>query len=304
MALCKCGTSGGNLGVKSCYEAFGVGVGVFLLQTFKADGTRNSIPAATDVDDAFISAKVNNADLAQRWYPLQNIKAITSERADDVTEEAPDGSLTYIKDGVRPYGFYVLKGGAQLKKNVDKSRCKDYSFFIITKDNQLIGMDLTGGTALFPIRIEPSTLAAKLALTTDTTAEKVNISFQFDQREDDGNLSALDVNEDASLTGYNGLLDIKSTASTITTTGFKLALNDYFGPLNGKGKLTGLISADFALYNVNDSAAVVATSVTEGPDGTYTFVFAAQGTGEKIRVTPTKDGYDFSAVVANLVAIP
>jgi hypothetical protein len=305
MALCKCGDAGGNLGVKNCYEAFGIGVGIFLMQTFKADGTRNSIPAITDVDDAFITAKLNNVDLAQRWYPLQNIKAIESERADDVTEEAPDGSITIIKEGVRPYAFYVLRGGAVLKKNIAKSRCKDYSFFIITKDNQLIGMDKTAGTELFPIRIEPSTLSSKLVLATDTTAEKVSVNFQFDQREDDGDLAAMDVNDDAELSGYNGLLDIKSTVvGTPTTTGFVIDLNDYFGPLNGKGKLTGLVAADFVLYNVTDSSVIVITSVTEATAGRYTFVIPAQTSGDELRLTPTKDGYDFSAVITNLVEIP
>ncbi|WP_196302365.1 hypothetical protein, partial [Streptococcus pneumoniae] len=67
---------------------------------------------------------------------------------------------------------------------------------------------------------------------------------------------------------------------------------------NNKNVLSGLVAGDFALYNVTDSAAVTVGSVAESPDGTYLITFAAQTANDVLRITPTKAGYDFSAVVA------
>jgi hypothetical protein len=64
------------------------------------------------------------------------------------------------------------------------------------------------------------------------------------------------------------------------------------------------VAGDFALYNVDDSLAVTILTSTESPAGSYTITYAAQGSGEDLRLTPTKNGYDFSAVVTNLISIP
>jgi len=145
---------------------------------------------------------------------------------------------------------------------------------------------------------------SKYVEATDTTVEKLNISFDWLLSEEDGNLRFIVPTAD--LFSSNGLLDIAATMTNISTTGFKAKLftKEGYGDISKKYPMTGLLLADFVLYNVTDSAAVTITSVTEDPEGTYTFAFTAQTSADVLRLTPSLDGYDFTSVVATTVTIP
>jgi len=304
-ALCKCGTGLGNTGTPSgCYVPMTIPKGIFMVQTYDSTGAKNKILASEEVDDAYILDKINETDTSKRWYPIQSILNFASERADPITETFPNGEQAFIKDGVKPVTFEVLKGGAVLKSKIDKARCVSTSFFLLN-EGRIYGMDLTDeGLELHPIRISANSLSTKLIQATDTTVEKLQVSFQYDQREYDGNLRYIETEQDADLLSYIGLLDIKSAITNKTTTGFKAKLYNEYGSLNEPLVDKGLVAADFALYNVTDSAAVVITSATESPDGTYTFVFTAQTSGDTLRLTPTSQGKDYSAVIANTILVP
>ena len=53
----------------------------------------------------------------------------------------------------------------------------------------------------------------------------------------------------------------------------------------------GAVLADFDLYNDTATASVVITSVTESPDGTYTFVIPAQTSADSMTLNLQKDGF-------------
>mgnify|MGYP003402917722 FL=1 len=296
--ICSCETVMGNTGLPSCYKALTLASGIFMTPTYANDGTKNVITTSVAVDDAFITAKINNADQSKRWFPLQKLNAVTSERAEPTFDTRSDGGQAFVKQGIRNFAFEVWEGGARFKKQLDKGRCREFSFFIIN-EGRIIGLDLTDEQLeLAPIRIAKDSLVVNYLFATDTTVEKVGVSFQFDQRENDGNLSYVEVADDADLTGYRGLLDIHSTVPLNTLTTVTLNLFNKYGAANNKNVLSGLIDTDFALYNVTDSLAVTVVSSVESPDGTYLITFAAQTANDVLRITPTKAGYDFTAVIA------
>jgi hypothetical protein len=66
----------------------------------------------------------------------------------------------------------------------------------------------------------------------------------------------------------------------------------------------GLLLANFSLFNTTTGLPVVITSVVESPDGTYDINFAAQSSGDVLRLTPSKNGRDYTEVIANLITIP
>lgn len=297
--ICSCETVMGNTGLPSCYKALTLASGIFMTPTYANDGTKNVITTSVSVDDAFITAKINNADQSKRWFPLQKLNAVTSERAEPTFDTRSDGGNAFVKQGIRSFSFEIWEGGARFKKQLDKGRCREFSFFIIN-EGRIIGLDLTDEQLeLAPIRIAKDSLVVNYLFATDTTVEKVSVSFQFDQRENDGNLSYVEVADDADLTGYRGLLDIHSTIPLNTLTTVTLSLFNKYGAANNKNVLSGLVAGDFALYNVTDSAAVTVISSVESPDGTYLITFAAQTANDVLRITPTKAGYDFTAVIAN-----
>lgn len=296
--ICSCETVMGNTGLPSCYKALTVATGIFMTPTYANDGTKNVIDTTDTIDDAYITAAINNADQSKRWYPLQKLNNVTSERAEPTFDTRSDGGRTKVKDGIRTFSFEIWEGGTRLKKLIDKGGCREFSFFIIN-EGRLIGLDLTDEQLeLAPIRIAKDSLVANYLIATDTTVEKIAISLQFDQRENDGNLSYVEVADDADLTDYKGLLDIYSEIPDNTLTTVTVKLFNKYGPANNKNVLTGLVAGDFALYNVTDSAAVTVSSSVESPDGTYLLTFTAQTANDVLRITPTKTGYDFTAVIA------
>ncbi len=296
--ICSCETVMGNTGLPSCYKALTLASGIFMTPTYANDGTKNVIDTTDTIDDAYILAAINNADQSKRWFPLQKLNAVTSERAEPTFDTRSDGGQAFVKDGIRSFSFEVWEGGARFKKMLDKGRCREFSFFIIN-EGRIIGLDLTDEQLeLAPIRIAKDSLVVNYLFATDTTVEKVSVSFQFDQRENDGNLSYVEVEDDADLTGYRGLLDIHSTVPLNTLTTVTVNLFNKYGAANNKNVLSGLVAGDFALYNVTDSLAVTVVSSAESPDGTYLITFAAQTANDVLRITPTKAGYDFTAVIA------
>lgn len=302
--LCKCDGGLGNTGRPGgCDKPLTVPKGLFLVQTYDATGAKNFVDPSVVVDDAFITAKINQTDASKRWYPLNGIENFASDRGEAAYETAPSGRKAFVKNGERDFSFELWDGGAVLMGKIDLGRCKEFSIFILT-GGRITGMDLDGdGTKLYPIRVAKNSLATKYVYATDTTKEKVTVAFQYATAEEDGNMRFLQTTAD--VLGYTGLVDIQAAYSNITTTGFKAQLFHDFDALNDKGVLTGLVAGDFALFNTTTSTAVTITSVAYDVTAKkYTFVFAAQAVGSKLRLTPTKAGYDTGSVVTNLVTIP
>jgi hypothetical protein len=55
-----------------------------------------------------------------------------------------------------------------------------------------------------------------------------------------------------------------------------------------------LLLADFTVYNETTTSAVTITSATELPDGTYTFVFAAQTSADVLTLALVKDSLEMT----------
>ena len=113
------------------------------------------------------------------------------------------------------------------------------------------------------------------------------------------------------LLNLRGLIDVFSTISAILTTGFKAALYTEYGDALTAGIVEDLTTVDFVssvggatsrVRNSTDSADVTLTpAVIESPAGTYQFQYTAQTSGDQIILKPVANGFDFSAVEANVI---
>ena len=125
--------------------------------------------------------------------------------------------------------------------------------------------------------------------------------------EKDENMTMVTVDEMTDgVSGIKGLLDITSAYANITLTSFDVTLTvtGYGTPLAPQ-LVKGLIAGDFTLFNVTDSLSVAIISATEDTaGGTYAITYAAQDTTEVLKLTPSKNGYNFSAVVTNTITLP
>jgi hypothetical protein len=301
---CQCNIGLSNTGT-SCTPIAEVAKKLIIVEYFKADGSVNSIDlGSATFNSAFFTAKVNHADPKLRWYPLPNMKNVTSERAEPITEGFDDGSVAFIGQGTKSFKGIIVNGTPQLAKSLESVRCVEIGVYVVDKTGNLLGSGVVDGF-LQPFKLDKDSFSVRVVGATDKTVQKIEVSYNYSIDEKDENVVMVTAEEMTfSPVNLQGLLDISATYSNISTTGFKAKLSTQYGtPLNPVLD-EGLLITDFSLYNVNDALSVTILTMTESPAGTYAFTFAAQGSTEKLRLTPSKNGRDYTAVKASLITIP
>lgn len=307
MAICKCDVGLGNTGLPNCAPIASVLRKIILVQTFKDDGTRNFIDLSATLDNSFLTTQLN-ADSDERWYPLPELENVVSERAESTFEEAPSGTRNFVRQGSRTLTGEIWGREAlpTLIGKVKSGRCVDVSAYIVDGDGKILGTgDPKDPNKLFPIQLDAQSIDSIWMAATDSTTQKITISLTWDDSVKDEDIYLIQPEVDFTFNALTakGLLDICVEYSSITTTGFVAKLfNQYF--LKMAGYNTGLLIGDFSLYNNTAASPVVITSVTENPDGTYTFVIPAQTPADVLTLTPSKDGFDYTDVIATDIVIP
>lgn len=306
MAGCACNAGLGNTGTPNCFPIATVAKKLILVPTYKDDGTRNSIDLSTAaLDAAELTALINNADASQRWFPVDPMENVTSERAESILESAPSGKSAFIKKGVRSFSGEIWSASPQLVGQLEKARCVDIAAYVVDNNGNIMGHSEQGSDLFYPIKIDKNSFDAKLVNGTDTTVQKVMVTFNWDDTERDEDVYML-IEDDYTFDILNasGLIDVYSTISGEATTGFVAKLTYIYGSKKSPSVNIGLVAGDFALYNETTSSAVTITTATESPDGTYTFVYAAQTSADVITLTPSLDGFDYTNVISNQIVTP
>ena len=308
----ECLTGIGNTGfLKACGSQFKDVAGMIIVPTFADDGTENKIDADEVLDDAFLTARINETDPSKRWYPLATpFNAFESTRADPTYVELDNGSREFVKQGARTVNFQVRGQSTIYLGQIKACPCDKLSFYLIDSAGKLMGIVKSKEDQdLYPIKMQPSSLYSAYIFATAADNEYLTVSFQFELGEDDSLLRVYnDSLVEGNLKGLKGLLDVYPTFTNVTTGGFTVKLATLFTQGN-KYNVSGLVAADFALYNVTDSASIAITSVAEvinangSGSGTYNFVIATTPTPEVKRLTPTKAGFDFAPVIAKTFTV-
>jgi hypothetical protein len=293
---CNCNISLSNTGVSSCKSIMSVAKKLILVPIYSDAGDRNAIDLVNDIiDSVYFSNKVNEADSSKRWYPLPLIDNVEDTKADPIVEGLNSGQNIIVQDGTRTFTGVLVKQSTEFLKKLQIFKCSNIGVYVIDKEGQLIGTISDDGTKLYPTLIDANTLDIRLMKSTDSTVQKLMVSFEFDQTENDAELSLLSRDEvGTNLLLLDGLIDVNLTTSNITQTGVTVtAILDY-GTAKNKLKQKGLTSTDFTIYNVTDSAPVVVASSTETSDGIYDITFVSQSVNDNLTVTASKTGLSFN----------
>lgn len=295
--FCSCPEGLLNLGTPSCDGVQSVTKKLIYVPIRNSAGVRNSILSTDVIDEAFLTAKINHADETQRWYPSPFIENVEDVKGDSTFESLNSGKNIFIQEGVRTFNGVHIKQGSTFLGKLKSGRCVDFGVYMIDIDGSLIGSISTDGLELYPVAVDKDTFNPVMVKATDTTVAKISVSFEFSRIERDENLRPINASEiTADLLGASGLLDATTVVTAPSTTGFTATVSTDYGSFANKIKVEGLLLADFALYNNTDTASVTITSVTETTAGVYTFVIPAQTAADSLTLTPSKDGFDFTAV--------
>lgn len=318
MTPCACNSSLSNTGRPNCVPIFMAAYGIFAVPTYDSEGNLNSIDLEDDIDEAYLTARLNDTDATKRWYPIMELKNVTSDRSDPIYETFPDNSKAFVQDGVRTFSAEVrgIGAGPEFKQKLDSLRCSPVSIFVIDKNGSIRGIvDKDSEAFLYPIKTDPNTWLTKLIPGTDTTNEHLLMNFDWAQSEDDALLRMIDSGDmEANLLGARGLVDVNIVVGAITTTTVVITLSYDYGSLKNKLPDSGLVANDFVsfdggalakVYNSTDDADIAITSVVENPNGTYLITWGvAQTVADVMKIKIVKNGRDYSGVNGTQFVIP
>lgn len=315
MNTCDCSAVLSNTGTSSCPSIMKVAQKLIIVPTYDSTGARNKIATGTLITPTIVTALINQTDKSKRWYPTDLIKNTGGERPEPIYDTDAAGGKSFVMEATRNFTAEIWNQGPEYKKQLDAARCTDFSVFIVDKNGSLIGMEpATPDGYLYPIRADKASWSVRWQMATDTTVQKLLISYDWLSTEDDAQVRMIAAGDmTADLLSSRGLLDISAEYSSISTTGVTITLTERFGSAANRNKLTGLLITDFfdaaggthsKLYNVTDAAAVSIATFEESAPGVYELTFLAQTSADVIRVTPVKSGFDFADVTAATFAIP
>jgi hypothetical protein len=308
MEFCACSGSILNTGTPTKQRVIASGVKLIAVRMKADDGTSNQIAAGDVIDQAYIDAKLNHEDESKRWYPIGTFKNQEDVRGDALTESFSDGSSILTQQGVRSYTGWLINYAAAYLEALESFKCQSFGLLVIDDCGGLTGSMNAAGTFLRPIRVNEKSWNPTYVKATPTVSAKVQLSFEFSMLERDKDLRVISEDEiTADLLEAEGLIPLAGTTSGISTTGFALALKVDFDIFLDADKeaVPGWLVGDFALFNNTDNAAVVITSVTEAPVGTYTFVIPAQTAADELTLTNIKtSGQKPGFVLSEEITIP
>lgn len=312
--VCDCNLTVQNTGV-GCTPIMKVVKRPWLWNKYDSSGALNYIDLTDTLDDAYWQALINNADPLARLTPLPEIKNITDVREKPLTYAWKDSSEVFVRDGIRKFEgmFPPDSSSPQLVGILESARCANPAFLGVDEDGTVWGKISADGTKIYPIEIDPKSIAAIFVKQTDTEPQMAAWSFNFHPSEKDCAIRGIaqsEMEDDVDTLSYNGLLNVYAKVISCSTTKLVVKLYTQFGSVLNPLTVKNLLVANFSLYNVTTSSAILLTGTgsafAESPEGTYSLTYKTAddpASTNVLRLTPTKDGFDFTAVVATSIVV-
>jgi len=153
-----------------------------------------------------------------------------------------------------------------------------------------------------PILIDSDTFRTKYVEATNDAPAMLMLSFQWKSTEKDADVKVVG-GLDYTGSDLYGLIDADAIYSAITTTSFTATITStcYGGPVEG------LVPGDFTLAEISPTpGAIVISGVTEVSPGVYDFVIPAATSADVLRLSASKDRFDFAEMSdgTNDITIP
>jgi len=286
---CKCDSGLSNTGTPNCVTLQSVTSKLILVPIEDNTGAKNKLDLSTTITANTISALINQSDFSKRWYPVGLFENVTLEKAESTFEEAPSGKKQFIKQGKRSFAGEIWNATPQLLGQIQDNRCVEFGVYIVDINGSLVGAK--DGDYLYPIPVDNQSFDARLMYATDSTVQKLMVSFDFYRLFDESTLwliTADEVTYDFNLA--EGLLDIVFSKVSASQTNLVLKAVTKFGTALNPIKVLGLLQADFTLVNASTNASISLTGVT-AVDNVYTLTFASQTAGLSVKAKAQKTGY-------------
>ena len=292
MAGCNCNAGLGNTGRPGCVPLQSVTSKLIMVPLKANDGTLNGIDLTAPLPTW--SSLINETDDSKRWFPLPAFENVELPKADSQFEEANSGRMAFLREGKRSFTgeLWGEDSTPTLLGKLKAGRCVEFGVYVVDVTGNLVGSKV--GNYLYPIPVDEQSWNPTFMFATDSTVQKIMLTFDFDRLFDDSTMYMITATEAGiDFNTLSGLIDVNLVvASQVATTSVTLdATFDYGTALNPillQG-VTGL--TDWDIYDVTNAVSFGnPTGVSESPAGTYTLLKAFV-TGDEYTVSVAKSGF-------------
>jgi hypothetical protein len=293
MAACNCDITLNNTGTPSCTPIMGVGVKPIMVPLTADDGTANVITISSYTgSQAEWDARTENLDRSKRYYPLPEFKNVEDIKGDTIFESFNDTSNLFVQEGTRTYTGILPNQAPTLLGNLKDAKCTKFGLFIIDDCGNLIGNISSDGLSLEPVPVDQNTWNPILIKSTDTTVQKIQLSFEFSRLTKDEDLRIIkSTDSQIALLDLEGLVDLEASFANEATTGVEATVSYDRGEA-AKVAFTGVLFTEWTLFNKDTQLAVTVLTGPESPAGTYTLTWAAEPSGDVLQLSLIKDGFE------------
>jgi hypothetical protein len=300
MKGCNCTSGLGNTGVANCVPLQSVTSKLVLVPLRKSDGTLNYIDLTANFIEwngtAYADAQsiCELADPSVRWFPLPNFENVEMPKEDSLFEEASSGRKVFLRSGKRGFmgELWADDSSPALLKEIQNARCVDFGVYNVDINGSLVGLRSEDSTKLYPIKVDNASWDAQMVFATDTTIQKIKVSFDFDRNIDEGLLYMVtdDENTGTSFLSLEGLQAVTIANTTLVAgTTIVVDVTGSYGTAYTPQRITGLTILDFTVFK-NGASQTIAT-VLEGVAGTYTITIPTFVSGVTLEVNVLGNGY-------------
>jgi hypothetical protein len=292
MAGCNCNAGLGNTGRPGCVPIQSVTSKLIMVPLTANDGTLNGIDLSAPLPTW--NSLINETDASKRWFPLPAFENVELPKAESQFEEANSGRMAFLREGKRSFTgeLWGEDSTPTLLGKMKAGRCVNFGVYVVDVTGNLIGSKVGG--YLYPIPVDNQSWNPTFMFATDSTVQKIMLTFDFDRLFDDSTMymitateAGVDFNTLVGLIDVNLVQVLPAVAGQITvkaTFDYGTALN----PILLQG-VTGL--TDWSFFDVTNQVAFGNPSaVSEVTQGTYTLVDAFVS-GDDYTVSVVKDGF-------------
>jgi len=292
MAGCNCNAGLGNTGRPGCVPIQSVTSKLIMVPLNANDGTLNGIDLSAPLPTW--NSLVNEPDASKRWFPLPAFENVELPKAESQFEEANSGRMAFLREGKRSFSgeLWGEDSTPTLLGKMKAGRCVNFGVYVVDVTGNLIGSKVNG--YLYPIPVDNQSWNPTFMFATDSTVQKIMLTFDFDRLFDDSTMYMITATEaNLDFNTLTGLIDVNlAVASQVTTVSVTLDATFDYGTALNPILLQGVTStSDWEIFDVTNQLSLGSpTAVSELPAGTYTLLKSLT-VGDTYTVSVVKDGF-------------
>ena len=291
MAGCNCNAGLGNTGRPGCVPIQSVTSKLIMVPLNANDGSLNGIDLSAPLPTW--NSLVNEADASKRWFPLPAFENVELPKAESQFEEANSGRMAFLREGKRSFSgeLWGEDSTPTLLGKMKAGRCVNFGVYVVDVTGNLIGSKVNG--YLYPIPVDNQSWNPTFMFATDSTVQKIMLTFDFDRLFDDSTMYMITATEaNLDFNTLTGLIDVNLVETSSSASQVVLEATFDYGTALNPILLQGVTStSDWEIFDVTNQLSLGSpTAVSELPAGTYTLL-KSLSVGDTYTVSVVKDGF-------------